>query len=143
MILNHTYRLYPDNQQAQLLDEWLETLRVSYNYALREIKDWIASRKCPMDRCSLEFEYIMSADYPFPSYHQQQNNLPKAKKEFPRLKSVPSQVLQTKKVLQRRLAKKKKRSKNYEKARKKVEKQHNHIALQRKDYQYCKVSIRI
>ncbi|MEQ9236034.1 MAG: helix-turn-helix domain-containing protein [Coleofasciculus sp. E2-BRE-01] len=95
MILNHTYRLYPDNQQAQLLDEWLETLRVSYNYALREIKDWIASRKCPMDRCSLEFEYIMSADYPFPSYHQQQNNLPKAKKEFPRLKSVPSQVLQT------------------------------------------------
>ncbi|MEQ9369803.1 MAG: helix-turn-helix domain-containing protein [Coleofasciculus chthonoplastes F3-SA18-01] len=21
MILNHTYRLYPDNQQAQLLDE--------------------------------------------------------------------------------------------------------------------------
>ncbi|EDX73713.1 transposase, IS605 family [Coleofasciculus chthonoplastes PCC 7420] len=95
MILNHTYRLYPDNQQAQLLNEWLETLRVSYNYALRELKDWIASRKCPMDRCSLESEYIMSADYPFPSYHQQQNNLPKAKKEFPRLKSVPSQVLQT------------------------------------------------
>jgi putative transposase len=37
----------------------------------------------------------MSADYPFPSYHQQQNNLPKAKKVFPRLASVPSQVLQT------------------------------------------------
>ena len=37
----------------------------------------------------------MAADYPFPSYHQQQNNLPKAKKQFPRLKSVPSQVLQT------------------------------------------------
>lgn len=95
MILNYTYHLYPDNQQAQLLDEWFETLRVSYNYALRELKDWIASRKCPIDRCSLESEYIMSADYPFPGYHQQQNNLPKAKKEFPRLKSVPSQVLQT------------------------------------------------
>jgi putative transposase len=37
----------------------------------------------------------MTADYPFPSYHQQQNNLPKAKKQFPRLASVPSQVLQT------------------------------------------------
>jgi putative transposase len=37
----------------------------------------------------------MSANYPFPGYHQQQNNLPKAKKEFPRLKEVPSQVLQT------------------------------------------------
>ncbi|MEQ9356898.1 MAG: transposase [Coleofasciculus chthonoplastes F1-TOW-03] len=95
MILNYTYRIKPDQQQTQLLDEWLETLRVSYNYGLRELKDWIASRKCPIDRCSLESEYIMSADYPFPSYHQQQNNLPSAKKEFPRLKSVPSQVLQT------------------------------------------------
>jgi putative transposase len=55
------------------------------------------------------------------------------------------------KVLQHRLAKKrpdpappsgarecspKKRSNNYEKARKKVEKQHNHIAFKRKDYQF-------
>ncbi|EDX75816.1 hypothetical protein MC7420_6471 [Coleofasciculus chthonoplastes PCC 7420] len=60
MILNYTYRIKPDQQQTQLLDEWLETLRVSYNYGLRELKDWIASRKCPIDRCSLESEYIMS-----------------------------------------------------------------------------------
>ena len=95
MILNYRYRIYPDTQQIELLNKWLETCRVSYNYALRELKDWIASRKCPIDRCSLESEYIMAADYPFPSYHQQQNNLPKAKKKFPRLKTVPSQVLQT------------------------------------------------
>ncbi len=95
MILNFTYRLYPDTNQVELLNEWLETCRVSYNYALRELKDWIASRKCPIDRCSLESEYIMAADYPFPGYHQQQNNLPLAKKQFLRLKSVPSQVLQT------------------------------------------------
>lgn len=95
MILNYRYRIYPDAQQIELLDEWLETCRVSYNYALRELKDWIASRKCPIDRCSLESEYIMAADYPFPGYHQQQNNLPKAKKKFPRLKTVASQVLQT------------------------------------------------
>lgn len=95
MILNYVYRIYPDSKQIDLLNEWLETCRVSYNYALRELKDWIASRKCPIDRCSLESEYIMAADYPFPSYHQQQNNLPKAKKDFPRLASVPSQVLQT------------------------------------------------
>ncbi|MDJ0594819.1 MAG: transposase [Pleurocapsa sp. MO_226.B13] len=95
MILNYRYRIYPDSQQIELLNEWLETCRVSYNYALLELKDWIASRKCPIDRCSLESEYIMAIDYPFPSYHQQQNNLPKAKKKFPRLKAVPSQVLQT------------------------------------------------
>jgi putative transposase len=66
MLLNYVYRLYPDNNQIDLLNEWLETCRISYNYALRELKDWIASRKCPIDRCSLEFEYIMAADYPFP-----------------------------------------------------------------------------
>jgi putative transposase len=37
----------------------------------------------------------MPVDYPFPGYHQQQNNLPKAKKLFARLAAVPSQVLQT------------------------------------------------
>ena len=37
----------------------------------------------------------MPADYPFPSYHQQQNNLPSAKKKFPRLSLPPSQVMQT------------------------------------------------
>jgi putative transposase len=95
MLLKYVYRIYPDSIQTDLLDEWLETCRGSYNYALRELKDWIASRKCPIDRCSLESEYIMAADYPFPSYHQQQNNLPLAKKDFPRLASVPSQVLQT------------------------------------------------
>lgn len=269
LTLNYTYRIYPDNKQEAMLSEWLEICRRSYNYALRELKNWIASRKCPIDRCSLESEYIMSADYPFPSYHQQQNQLPKAKKVYPELAKVPSQVLQTNvrrlhdawdffrnrgfgfprfkkygqmksllfpqfrsnpltgwqinlpklgkveinlhrpipngfvikqvriikkascwfavvsiqsdltlpeietpfghflgldvglssylatsdnyvekgrkffktehrrlKVLQRRLARKTKRSKNYEKARKKVEKQHNHIAFKRKDYQF-------
>ena len=95
MILNYAYRIYPDAQQQESLNEWLDICRASYNYALRELKDWIASRKCQIDRCSLESEYVMPADYPFPGYHQQQNNLPKAKKEFPWLKKVPSQVLQT------------------------------------------------
>ena len=93
--LNYTYRIYPDNLQVELLNEWLETCRLSYNYALRELKDWITSRKCAIDRCSLQSEYIMSADYPFPGYHQQQNNLPSAKKTFSRLAAVPSQILQT------------------------------------------------
>nr|RNJ67781.1 MAG: transposase [Leptolyngbya sp. IPPAS B-1204] len=93
--MNFTYRVYPSAiQQAKLL-EWLETCRGVYNYALRELKDWIASRKCQVDRCSLEKEYIIPAAEPFPSYHRQQNNLPNAKKEFPHLGQVHSQVLQT------------------------------------------------
>ncbi len=95
LTMNYTYRIYPDaNQQTQLLD-WLETCRGVYNYALHELKDWIASRSGLVDRCSLEKEYIIPADEPFPSYHRQQNNLPKAKKQFPRLGQVHSQVLQT------------------------------------------------
>ncbi len=93
--MNYTYRIYPSaQQQAQLLG-WLEICRSVYNYALRELKDWLASRKCSIDRCSLEKEYIIPADEPFPSYHRQQNNLPKAKEQFPNLGKVHSQVLQT------------------------------------------------
>jgi putative transposase len=43
----------------------------------------------------LEKEYIIPANEPFLSYHRQQNNLPKAKKQFPHLGEVHSQVLQT------------------------------------------------
>ena len=75
--------------------EWLEISRKVYNYALREIKDWVNSRKCSLDYCSLECSYIIPADEPFPTYYRQQNALPKAKKEFPLLGEAPSQVLQT------------------------------------------------
>jgi len=48
-----------------------------------------------VDRCSFQKEYIIKASEPFESYHLQQNNLPKAKKEFLHLGLVHSQVLQT------------------------------------------------
>lgn len=47
-----------------------------------------------VDRCSIEKEYILSPELKFPHEIQQLNNLPKAKKKFPRLSEVPSQVLQ-------------------------------------------------
>jgi len=93
--MNYTYRIYPDAAQETELLDWLETCRGVYNYARHELKDWLASRKCMIDRCSWEREYIVSASEPFPSYHRQQNNLPKAKKLIPRLGKVHSQVLQT------------------------------------------------
>lgn len=93
--LNYCYRVSPNAAQEQTLLEWLEICRSTYNYALREIKDWVNSRKCSLDYCSLEKEYIIPADAPFPGYYKQQNALPKAKKEYPELSDVPSQVLQT------------------------------------------------
>ncbi|MBD0347050.1 MAG: transposase [Coleofasciculus sp. Co-bin14] len=93
--MNYTYRIYPDALQELRMLDWLEISRKCYNQALREIKDWVNSRKCSLDYCSLESEYIIPADKPFPTYYNQQNALPKAKKEFPRLGEPPSQVLQT------------------------------------------------
>jgi putative transposase len=94
LTLTHRYRIYPDTIQEQHLTEWMELCRGAYNYALREIKDWCNSRKCLVDRCSLSKEYILPADQKFPGEIQQLNHLPRAKKEFPRLGEVPSQVLQ-------------------------------------------------
>jgi putative transposase len=92
--LTHRYQVYPDAVQEQMLIEWMEICRNAFNYALREIKDWCDSRKCLVDRCSLEKEYIISPELKFPGEVYQLNNLPKAKKEFPKLSEVPSQVLQ-------------------------------------------------
>ncbi len=94
LTITHRYRIYPDATQEQQLIEWMEICRGAYNYALREIKDWCDSRKCLADRCSIEKEYILSPELKFPHEIQQLNNLPKAKKEFPKLSEVPSQVLQ-------------------------------------------------
>jgi putative transposase len=94
LTITHRYRIYPDTTQEQMFIEWMEICRGAYNYALREIKDWCDSRKCLVDRCSIEKEYILSGELKFPNEIQQLNNLPKAKKEFPKLGNVPSQVLQ-------------------------------------------------
>lgn len=48
-----------------------------------------------LDRCSIEREYIIPANVPFPSYHRQQNDLPKLKQSWTALGKVHSQVLQT------------------------------------------------
>ena len=45
---------------------WLEACRGVYNYALRERKDWIKSRSCGANACSLQAEYIIAADAPYP-----------------------------------------------------------------------------
>jgi putative transposase len=92
--LTYSYRIYPDlNQEAQMLD-WLEQCRCVYNYALAERRDWMNSRKCQVNACSIKQEYIIPADVAYPDYYKQQNALTKAKEIIPELKAVHSQVLQ-------------------------------------------------
>ena len=92
--MNYSYRVYPNAVQQTQISGWMETCRATYNYGLRQIKDRINSRKCMVDRCSLVHEYIIPASSRFPSEVDQLNALPKAKKIFPHLGEVPSQVLQ-------------------------------------------------
>jgi len=92
--MNYQYRVYPSFEQEARMVEWLEMCRGVYNYALRERKDWIKSRKCDINSCSLRSEYIIPADTPYPGYYEQQNALTAVKGSLPHLKDVQSQVIQ-------------------------------------------------
>jgi len=93
--LTYSYRIYPDAAQEARMLAWMESCRKVYNYALRERKDWIASRKCPINACSIHSEYIIPVDTPYPDYYKQQNALTPIKKDNPELKDVQSQVLRS------------------------------------------------
>lgn len=94
LTLTYEYKLKPTKQQVEDIENILSVCRKVWNYALRERKDWVNSRKCKVNACSLEHEYIIKADEPFPNYHVQALNLTEAKKNNLELKSVNAQVLQ-------------------------------------------------
>jgi putative transposase len=94
LTLTYEYKLKPTKQQIEDIENILTVCRKVWNYALRERKDWVNSRKCKANTCSLEYEYIIKADEPFPNYHIQAKKLTEAKKNNPELKSVNAQVLQ-------------------------------------------------
>ncbi len=65
--LTYEYKIQLNKQQIALFEAWLETCRQVYNYALAERKDWINSRRSKVDACSLQKEYIIPPDAPYPS----------------------------------------------------------------------------
>ncbi len=94
LTLSYEYRLKPSQLQIDIIEHTLGVCRTVWNYALRERKDWINSRKCRVNACSLVQEYIMKPDEPYPNYSRQAKALTEAKKDSERLKSVNAQVLQ-------------------------------------------------
>jgi putative transposase len=94
LTLTYEYKLKPTRKQIADIESQLVTCRKVWNYALRERKDWVNSRKSQVNNCSITFEYIIPADTPFPNYHQQALALTEAKKTDPELKAAHSQVLQ-------------------------------------------------
>ena len=92
--MNYTYKINPTDVQQELMLGWMETCRRLYNRCLRDLKDWLNSRKCSLYSCSTNREYIMSPDIPFPSYLEQKRQLTRWKKTNSYLKEVHSQVTQ-------------------------------------------------
>jgi putative transposase len=92
--MNYQYRVYPSLEQETRMVSWLEICRGVYNHALGERKDWIKSRKCDLNACSLMSEYIIPPDQPYPDYYKQQNALSAVKDRLVYLKDVQSQVIQ-------------------------------------------------
>jgi transposase len=126
--LTYEYKLKPTKQQTEQIDHDLEVCRRVWNYALRERKDWIVSRKCPVNACSLRSEYIIPADVPYPGFKVQCQRLTEAKRLNADLASV--------KLLQRRLKRKRIGSANWKKAQIKVARLHEQIANTRKDFHF-------
>ncbi|KMW70597.1 RNA-guided endonuclease InsQ/TnpB family protein [Limnoraphis robusta] len=94
LTVTYEYKFYPSQEQIATIEDMLAVCRKVWNYALRERKDWINSRKCAINSCSLQQEYIISADAPYPNYNVQAANQTSLKKTNPELKKVNAQVLQ-------------------------------------------------
>ena len=94
LTLTYEYKLKPTTEQIEYIENTLNVCRSVWNFALRYRKDWCKSRKSPINACSIEREYIMSVDEPFPNYHAQAKQLTEAKNNNDWLKSANAQVLQ-------------------------------------------------
>ena len=92
--LTYEYKLRPTKRQIAEMEQILVVCCQVWNYALRERKDWLNSRKSPVNACPLHSEYIIRADAPYPSFKLQCQRLTEAKKVNSQLRSVNAQVLQ-------------------------------------------------
>jgi putative transposase len=54
LTLTYEYKLIPDDRQIKVIEHTLNICRSVWNYALRERKDWLKSRKSPVNACSIE-----------------------------------------------------------------------------------------
>lgn len=94
LTLTYEYKAAPTDEQIQLIEHTLTVCRKVWNFALRERKDWLNSRRCQVNACSIISEYIIPADAAYPNYYEQAKSLTLAKTEHPELKTVNAQVLQ-------------------------------------------------
>lgn len=158
--MTYESKLIPTPEQAATIERNLDVCREVWNYALRERKDGVLSRKSPVNACSLVSEYIIPPDEPFPNYHAQAKrlnvNVPDVPfhghplgvdlgldkflatsdgelVDRPRFLSTLHRKL---KSLQRRLKNKRKGSNNRHKLNRKIARLHQKLSDTRKDWHF-------
>ena len=83
LTLTYEYKANPTAEQIKLIEQTIQVCRKVWNFALRERKDWINSRKSPVNACSIISEYIIPPDAPYPNYAAQCRALTEAKEKYP------------------------------------------------------------
>ncbi len=94
IIRTYEFKLKPTAKQVKLFESWLIACRKVYNYGLAERKAWVNSRKCEINACSINQEYIIPAETKRPTFSTQCKGLTQARKDFEELRSVHVHVLQ-------------------------------------------------
>ncbi|MEM6404501.1 MAG: transposase [Cyanobacteria bacterium P01_D01_bin.116] len=92
MRISYQYRLKPNKEQKEKIDNTLEMLRYQYNYQLAQRFNWYETHRCSIDRCSLVCHLPELSEKP--NRFSQQASLKQLKKERPWYKNIHSQVLQ-------------------------------------------------
>jgi putative transposase len=93
MITACKYKLRPNKAQSHQFDEWLNLLRMQYNYRLGERFNWYESTRSHVNSCSL-VSCSIAPIVEQPDYFWQKRDLLNTKKLFPKYKKIHSQVLQ-------------------------------------------------
>ena len=89
---SYQYRLKPNKEQREIIDNTLDMLRCQYNYQLAQRFDWYEQNRCSIDRCPLVCHLRELSEKP--NRFSQQASLKQLKKERPWYKAIHSQVLQ-------------------------------------------------
>ena len=92
MRISYQYRLKPNKEQREKIDNTFLLLRYQYNYQLAQRFNWYEQNRCSIDRCPLVCQLPELTEQP--NYYNQKASLTQLKKERPWYKAIHSQVLQ-------------------------------------------------
>ena len=92
MRVAYQYKLRPNKQQIETIENWLNLLRRQYNYRLGERFNWSEQNRSTINSCPLICHLPQLKDNP--DYYSQKKDLINTKELFPEYKSIHSQVLQ-------------------------------------------------